>query len=62
MSDFNDAVSTNVTPASVSAVAPTASQSLVVSSLGTTYITTVKLIGSANYLSWATSVKMWFKG
>ena len=29
---------------------------------GSHVITTEKLIGSANYLSWAASVKMWFKG
>ena len=60
MSNFNDVVSAYVVPAPAT-VAPTASQSFSISNLGTTNITIVKLIESANYLSWAVSVKMWFK-
>ena len=61
MSDLSDAVSIGAT-STTAPVAPAASQSFTVSNLGTTNITTVKLIGSANYLSWAIFVKMWFKG
>ena len=61
MSDFNDAVSASAILASTP-VALAASQSFTVSNLETTNITTVKLIGSTNYLSWEASVKMWFKG
>ena len=48
MFDLNDAVSVGATPTP----AFVASQSFIVSNLGTTNITIVKLIGSANYLSW----------
>jgi len=61
MFDFSDAVSTGAIPGSAT-VAPATSQSFSISNLGTTNITTIKLIGLANYLSWIASVKMWFKG
>ena len=58
---MNDIISVGATLA-IAPVALATSQSFTVSNLGTANITTVKLIGSANYLSWAAFVKMWFKG
>jgi len=49
MSDLSDVVSTGATPAPAF-VAPATSQSFTISNLGTTNITTVKLIAFANNL------------
>ena len=62
MYDLSDAVSAGGATPALASVAPAASQSFTVSNLETTNITTIKLIESANYLSWAVSIKMWFKG
>ena len=61
MSDFNDVIFADAIPAP-SHIAPATSQSFTVSNFGTTNITTIKLIGSTNYLLWAAYVKMRFKG
>jgi len=53
MSSLSDA---NSTPGASS------TQPFTLSNIGTPVITSDKLIGSVNYLSWATFNKMWFKG